>query len=82
MSVPADLTARSPPSTAMLLINHPSGLFQAVAGMPVIRTASVPQPPGGPLVPETLDSDRPLIRALTHPAPRALFHPRRHDHGQ
>lgn len=59
--------------TAMLLIDHQSGLFQcindidflrirdraialaeaaALVNMPVITTASVPQGPNGPLIPE------------------------------
>ena len=62
-----------PDDTAMLLIDHQSGLFQTVAdmpmpvlrnhatalakmatltGLPVITTASVPQGPNGPLIPE------------------------------
>ena len=62
-----------PDDTAMLLIDHQSGLFQTVADMPfpvlrnhatalakmatlanipVITTASVPQGPNGPLIPE------------------------------
>jgi len=77
MSTPANFNGKLPTidigDTAMLLIDHQSGLFQTVAdmpmttlranvtalakaatltGMPVITTASVPQGPNGPLIPE------------------------------
>ncbi|WP_010116955.1 hydrolase [Acinetobacter sp. P8-3-8] len=77
MSTPANFNGQRPvidPSdTAMLLIDHQSGLFQTVgdmpmpelrqraaalakiaslANIPVITTASVPQGPNGPLIPE------------------------------
>ncbi|EHP42078.1 isochorismatase hydrolase [Cupriavidus basilensis OR16] len=77
MSTPANFNGQRPvidPSdTAMLLIDHQSGLFQTVGDMPmtelraraaalakmatlsklpVITTASVPQGPNGPLIPE------------------------------
>lgn len=77
MSSPANFNGQRPvidPSdTAMLLIDHQSGLFQTVgdmpmpelrqraaalakiaslANIPVITTASVPQGPNGPLIPE------------------------------
>ena len=77
MSTPANFNGQrpviDPADTAMLLIDHQSGLFQTVADMPmpelrtraaalakmatlaklpVITTASVPQGPNGPLIPE------------------------------
>ena len=77
MSTPANFNGSRPVidvnDTAMLLIDHQSGLFQTVgdmpmpelraraaalakmaslAGIPVITTASVPQGPNGPLIPE------------------------------
>ena len=77
MSTPANFNGKIPTidvnDTAMLLIDHQSGLFQTVADMsmttlrshaialakaatlakiPVITTASVPQGPNGPLIPE------------------------------
>ena len=77
MSTPANFNGSIPTidvnDTAMLLIDHQSGLFQTVADMsmstlrahvaalakaatlskiPVITTASVPQGPNGPLIPE------------------------------
>ncbi len=77
MSTPANFNGGiptiDPKDTAMLLIDHQSGLFQTVkdmpmtvlranaatlakvahlAGIPVITTASVPQGPNGPLIPE------------------------------
>jgi len=77
MSAPANFNGMRPiidaDDTAMLLIDHQSGLFQTVADMPfpvlrnhatalakmarltdmpVITTASVPQGPNGPLIPE------------------------------
>lgn len=77
MSVPANFNGQKPTidpdDTAMLLIDHQSGLFQTVkdmemtvlrnhaaalarmatlCGIPVITTASVPQGPNGPLIPE------------------------------
>jgi nicotinamidase-related amidase len=77
MTSPANFNGQIPTidvdDTAMLLIDHPSGLFQTVADMPmttlrahatalakaatlaripVITTASVPQGPNGPLIPE------------------------------
>ncbi len=77
MSTPANFHNQrpviDPADTAMLLIDHQSGLFQTVAdmpmpvlrahavalakmatlsGLPVITTASVPQGPNGPLIPE------------------------------
>lgn len=77
MSTPANFNGQrpviDPADTAMLLIDHQSGLFQTVgdmpmpelrqraaalakmaslANIPVITTASVPQGPNGPLIPE------------------------------
>lgn len=77
MSAPANFNDSRPMidvnDTAMLLIDHQSGLFQTVgdmpmpelraraaalakmaslAGLPVFTTASVPQGPNGPLIPE------------------------------
>lgn len=77
MSAPANFDGQrpviDPDDTAMLLIDHQSGLFQTIgdmpmpelrmragalatiatlADMPVITTASVPQGPNGPLIPE------------------------------
>jgi nicotinamidase-related amidase len=77
MSIPANFNGKIPTidvaDTAMLLIDHQSGLFQTIADMPfttvranagalakaaalakipVITTASVPQGPNGPLIPE------------------------------
>lgn len=77
MSSPANFNGQiptiDPDDTAMLLIDHQSGLFQTVgdmdmtrlranagalakvaslANIPVITTASVPQGPNGPLIPE------------------------------
>ncbi|MGN7832239.1 hydrolase [Pseudoxanthomonas sp. 22568] len=77
MSLPANFNGSKPildpANTAMLLIDHQSGLFQTIgdmpftrvrahatalarmatlAGLPVITTASVPQGPNGPLIPE------------------------------
>lgn len=77
MSTPANFNGKIPTidvaDTAMLLIDHQSGLFQTIADMPfttvranaaalakaaslakipVITTASVPQGPNGPLIPE------------------------------
>jgi nicotinamidase-related amidase len=77
MTSPANFNGQIPTidvdDTAMLLIDHQSGLFQTVADMPmttlrahatalakaatlaripVITTASVPQGPNGPLIPE------------------------------
>ena len=77
MSTPANFNGQKPTIDAndavMLLIDHQSGLFQTVGGMPmpalrnhaaalakiatlakipVITTASVPQGPNGPLIPE------------------------------
>ncbi len=77
MSTPANFNGKrpviDPADTAMLLIDHQSGLFQTVGDMPmpelrlraaalakmatlsklpVITTASVPQGPNGPLIPE------------------------------
>lgn len=77
MSSPANFNGQrpiiDPADTAMLLIDHQSGLFQTVGDMPmpelrqraaalakmatlcklpVITTASVPQGPNGPLIPE------------------------------
>lgn len=77
MSTPANFNGKIPTivvaDTAMLLIDHQSGLFQAIGDMPfttvranaaalaraaalakipVITTASVPQGPNGPLIPE------------------------------
>jgi nicotinamidase-related amidase len=77
MSTPANFNGKIPTidvdDTAMLLIDHQSGLFQTVQDMPmttlranatalakaatlakipVITTASVPQGPNGPLIPE------------------------------
>ncbi|MFM0658065.1 hydrolase [Paraburkholderia sediminicola] len=77
MSAPANFNGQrpviDPNDTAMLLIDHQSGLFQTVKDMsvpelranvttlakvatlakiPVITTASVPQGPNGPLIPE------------------------------
>lgn len=77
MSSPANFNGKIPTidvaDSAMLLIDHQSGLFQTVADMPmttlranatalakaatlakipVITTASVPQGPNGPLIPE------------------------------
>lgn len=87
MSTPANFNGQRPvidPSdTAMLLIDHQSGLFQTVgdmpmpelrqraaalakiaslANIPVITTASVPQGPNGPLIPE-----------IHHNAPHAQY---------
>lgn len=81
MSTPANFNGVRPMidvnDTAMLLIDHQSGLFQTVgdmpmpelraraaalakmatlAGIPVITTASVPQGPNGPLIPEIHES--------------------------
>ncbi|WP_025600302.1 hydrolase [Burkholderia sp. WSM2230] len=81
MSVPANFNGQppfiDPNDTAMLLIDHQSGLFQTVKDMemtvlrkhatalarmatlckmPVITTASVPQGPNGPLIPEIHES--------------------------
>lgn len=77
MSTPANFNGQKPTidpaDTAMLLIDHQSGLFQTIGDMPmpalrnhaaalakmatlcklpVITTASVPQGPNGPLIPE------------------------------
>ena len=77
MTTPANFNGKrpaiNPADTAMLLIDHQSGLFQTVGDMPmpelrlraaalarmatlcklpVITTASVPQGPNGPLIPE------------------------------
>ncbi|SDD01050.1 Nicotinamidase-related amidase [Cupriavidus sp. YR651] len=77
MSAPVNFNGKvpkiDPADTAMLLIDHQSGLFQTVGDMPmpelraraaalakmatlsklpVITTASVPQGPNGPLIPE------------------------------
>ncbi|SDL24412.1 Nicotinamidase-related amidase [Modicisalibacter muralis] len=77
MTAPANFNGQlptiDPDDTAMLLIDHQSGLFQTVgdmemtrlranagalakvaslANIPVITTASVPQGPNGPLIPE------------------------------
>lgn len=77
MTAPANFNGKIPTidvkDTAMLLIDHQSGLFQTIADMPfttvrkhaaalakaatlakipVITTASVPQGPNGPLIPE------------------------------
>ncbi len=77
MSQPANFNGKrpviDPDDSAMLLIDHQSGLFQTVGDMPmpelrqraaalakmatlcklpVITTASVPQGPNGPLIPE------------------------------
>ena len=77
MSTPANFNGARPVidvnDTAMLLIDHQSGLFQTIGdmpmtelrnhatalakiasltGIPVITTASVPQGPNGPLIPE------------------------------
>lgn len=77
MSAPANFNGKIPmidvKDTAMLLIDHQSGLFQTIGDMPftavrahaaalakaasltripVITTASVPQGPNGPLIPE------------------------------
>ncbi len=77
MSQPANFNGKAPvidpADTAMLLIDHQSGLFQTIQDMPftqvrahaaalaqmatlskipVITTASVPQGPNGPLIPE------------------------------
>lgn len=77
MSTPANFNGQrpviDPTDSAMLLIDHQSGLFQTVgdmpmtelrqrasalakiaslANIPVITTASVPQGPNGPLIPE------------------------------
>lgn len=77
MSTPANFNGQrpviDPTDSAMLLIDHQSGLFQtvgdmpmpelrqraaalakiaALANIPVITTASVPQGPNGPLIPE------------------------------
>lgn len=77
MSQPANFNGKAPvidpADTAMLLIDHQSGLFQTIKDMPftqvrahaaalakmatlsklpVITTASVPQGPNGPLIPE------------------------------
>ncbi len=77
MSAPANFDGKrpviDPADTAMLLIDHQSGLFQTVEDMhmpklrahatalarmaslsnlPVITTASVPQGPNGPMIPE------------------------------
>ncbi|PFH19980.1 MULTISPECIES: hydrolase [Burkholderia] len=81
MSAPANFNGQrpviDPNDTAMLLIDHQSGLFQTVKDMemtvlrnhaialakiatlckmPVITTASVPQGPNGPLIPEIHES--------------------------
>ncbi|RAA51035.1 hydrolase [Burkholderia multivorans] len=81
MSAPANFNGQAPfidpNDTAMLLIDHQSGLFQVVKDMemtvlrkhatalakmatlckmPVITTASVPQGPNGPLIPEIHES--------------------------
>lgn len=81
MSAPANFNGQAPfidpNDTAMLLIDHQSGLFQVVKDMemtvlrkhatalakmatlckmPVITTASVPQGPNGPLIPEIRES--------------------------
>ncbi len=81
MTSPANVNGQPPlidsANAAMLLIDHQSGLFQAVGDMPmtelrrnaialakaatlskmpVITTASVPQGPNGPLIPEIHES--------------------------